>query len=99
MSRFLRAGLMRDRIDDIIEASSMLLREVDPRNEKLRALAQDIADMAADLSEFIARWDCEPLIYTGRGTTDEIIALLDSLLNKAEGMAKSLKGDTKRPPD
>ena len=75
----------------------MLLQEVDPRNGKLRSLAQDIKDIASDLSEFIARWDCEPLIYTGRGTTDEIIAMLDSLLNRAEGMARDLKDTVKMP--
>lgn len=75
----------------------MLLREVDPRDEKLRRLAEDIRDIAQDLRDFITRWDCEPLIYTGHGTTDEIIALLDSLLTKAEGMAKDLRGSLKPP--
>lgn len=84
MSRFLRAGLIRDRIDDIVEASAMLLSDVDPDNERARDLAIDIAEMAKDLREFISRWECEPLIYTGRGTTDEVIRLLDSLLGKAE---------------
>ena len=91
MSRFLRAGLLRDRIDDILDASSMLLREVDPRDDKLRLLAEDIRDIAQDLRDFITRWDCEPLIYTGKGTTDQIITLLDGLLSRAEGMAKDLK--------
>lgn len=91
MSRFLRAGLMRDRIDDILEASSMLLREVDGRDDRLRLLAEDIRDIASDLRDFITRWDCEPLIYTGRGSTDEIIAMLDTLINRAEGMANDIK--------
>jgi hypothetical protein len=88
---------MRDRIDDILDASSMLLSEVDPRSERLRILAEDIRDIASDLRDFITRWDCEPLIYTGKGTTDEIIAMLDSLLNKAEGMARDLAADLGKP--
>ncbi len=89
---------MRDRIDDILDASALLLSEVDPRDEKLRRLAGDIRDIAQDLRDFITRWDCEPLIYTGRGTTDEIIAMLDALLNRAEGMAKGLQENLLKPP-
>lgn len=92
MSRFLRAGLLRDRIDDILDASELLLREIDPGNEKTRRLAEDIRDLAQDLRDFITRWSCEPLIYTGKGTTDEIISMLDGLLSKAEGMMADLQG-------
>lgn len=93
MSRFLRAGLIADRLNDIIEASSMLLGEIDPRDDKAGDLARDIGAIAADLKEFIARWECEPLIYTGRGTTDEVINLLDSLLSKARAAGRaSLRG-------
>jgi hypothetical protein len=91
VSRFLRAGLIRDRLDDIAEASAMLLRDVDPGDEKVRDLALDIAEMAKDLREFISRWECEPLIFTGRGSTDEIISLLDSLLSKADRAARRAK--------
>ncbi|MGE5580103.1 MAG: hypothetical protein ACM3WU_08690 [Bacillota bacterium] len=91
MSRFLRAGLLRDRIDDIVDASSLLVQEINLGDEKLRHLAADIRDLAQDLRDFIDRWDCEPLIYTGRGTTDEVISLLDGLLSKAEGMMKDIQ--------
>lgn len=97
MSRFLRAGLMRDRIDDILDASTMLLGEVDPRDNKLRLLAEDIRDLAQDLRDFMSRWECEPLIYTGRGTTDEVIALLDKLLTGDQGMVKNI-GEQKADP-
>lgn len=90
MSRFLRAGLLRDRIDDIVDASSQLVKEINLGDQKIRRLAADIRDMALDLRDFIDRWDCEPLIYTGRGSTDEIISLLDGLLSKAEGMMRDL---------
>jgi len=92
LSRFLRAGLLRDRIDDIVDAASQLVQEINLGDAKLRRLAADIRDMAQDLRDFIDRWECEPLIYTGRGTTDEIISLLDGLLSKAEGMMKDLQG-------
>jgi hypothetical protein len=87
MSRFLRAGLIRDRIDDIVEASLMLLRDAGKKDERIRDLALDIVEMARELREFISRWECEPLIYTGKGSTDEIISLLDSLLQRSERAA------------
>jgi len=92
VSRFLRVGMIRDKIEDIVDASSMLLDIVDRGRadsfEKVKEIASDIKTMAHDLKEFISRWDCEPIIYTGRGTTDEIIKMLDRLIIKAES-AKS----------
>lgn len=90
MSRFLRVGVIADRLDDIIEASSLILECADSGEEeslaKIKELAGDIREMARGLKEFISRWDCEPIIYTGRGTTDEIINMLDQLISKAESL-------------
>ncbi len=90
MSRFLRVGIFLDRLDDIAEAAQMLREATksDDGQELLRAteLAADIESMATELRDFISRWNCEPLIYTGEGTTEEIINLLDTLLSNAEGI-------------
>ena len=87
MSRFLRAGMIRDRLDDIVEASLMLLQDLDAGSEKAKSHALDIVEMAKELREFICRWECEPLIYTGRGSTDEVISTLDALISAAETKA------------
>jgi hypothetical protein len=88
VSRFLRVGIFLDRLDDIAEAAQMLHEAAESGGDeglsKSRELASDIESMAKDLRDFIARWNCEPLIYTGEGTTDEIIHLLDTLLLNAE---------------
>jgi len=89
MSRFLRVGMIMDRIDDILEATTMLLEQISSEDAganlpKAREMAEDIRAMALDLREFISRWDCEPIIYTGRGTTDEVITMLDQLISRAE---------------
>lgn len=90
MSRFLRVGIFLDRLDDIAEAAHMLIEAAESDDDQglLRAteLATDIESMATELKDFIARWNCEPLIYTGDGTTEEIINLLDTLLSNAEGI-------------
>lgn len=83
MSRFLRVGLISDRIGDIIEASSILLGRIDPQDERSLETAKDILAMATDLRQFLARWSSEPIIYTGGGTTDQVIDMLDALLSKA----------------
>jgi hypothetical protein len=88
VSRFLRVGIFLDRLEDIAEAAGMLSDVVrssgDVNLAKAVELAEDIESMAKELLNIIARWNCEPLIYTGAGTTEEIITLLDSLLKDAE---------------
>jgi len=88
VSRFLRVGIFLDRLEDIAEAASMLSEaaksEEDTELARAMELADDIESMARELRDFIARWNCEPLIYTGKGTTEEIINLLDTLLTNAE---------------
>lgn len=92
MSRFLRVGVISDRIGDIIEASSMLMNKIDPDDEESLEIAKDILAMATDLKQFLARWSSEPIIYTGRGTTDEVIGMLDALLSRqADGAPAGLR--------
>jgi len=49
-----------------------------------RELAMDIESMVSEIIDFISRWDCEPLIYIGKGTTDQVIAFLDALITQAQ---------------
>ena len=88
MSKFLRAGIFRDRLNDIKEASQMLQNALDSGGEeelgKSRELAMDIESMVCEIIDFISRWDCEPLIYIGKGTTDQVIAFLDALITQTQ---------------
>lgn len=88
MSRFLRVGIFLDRLEDIAEAANLLSEAIqsgeDANLPKALELAHDIETMAKELLNVITRWNCEPLIYTGKGTTEEIINLLDTLLENAE---------------
>jgi hypothetical protein len=87
MSRFLRVSVINDRIQDIIEASSMLLeslQQTETCDAKQKEMAADIYSLAVDLKSFISQWECEPIIYTGQGSTDDIISMLDRLITKAE---------------
>jgi hypothetical protein len=82
MSRFLRVGFISDRIGDIIEASSLLLERMDEGDERAETV-RDILAMANEVRDFLSRWSSEPIIYTGAGTTDDIIRMLDSLITEA----------------
>jgi hypothetical protein len=83
MSRFLRVGFLSDRIGDIIEASLLLLERIGDGDDRAKEMVKDILAMATDMRDFLSRWSSEPIIYTGRGTTDEVISMLDSLLTEA----------------
>ncbi|HHY69976.1 MAG TPA: hypothetical protein PLB36_04900 [Bacillota bacterium] len=87
MSKFLRAGILRDRLSDIVEASRMLQEALDSGEEgprRCKELAMDIESMANEIIDFMSYWNCEPLIYLGEGTTDEVIGFLDKLIYEAE---------------
>jgi len=91
MSRFLRVGFISDRIDDIIEASSLLLERMDKDDERAE-IVKDILAMANDVRSFLSRWSSEPIIYTGAGTTDDVIRMLDSLITEARERSTALTG-------
>lgn len=58
-----------------------------------RELAMDIESMVTEIIDFISRWDCEPLIYIGKGTTDQVIAFLDALITQTQsGKDEDLRG-------
>ncbi len=88
MSKFLRVGIFRDRLNDIKEASQLLQEALDSGGEeglgRSRELAMDIESMVTEIIDFISRWDCEPLIYIGKGTTEQVIAFLDALITQAQ---------------
>ncbi len=84
MSKFLRVGLIADTINDIIEASSLLMDKTDKDEPGTRQIARDIHDMATNLLEFMSRLSSEPIIYTGEGSTDQVIDMLERLLKQTE---------------
>ena len=89
MSRFLRVGFISDRIGDMIEASLLLLEKMDEGDERAE-IVKDILSMATDVRDFLSRWSSEPIIYTGPGTTDDVIRMLDSLITKARERSPAL---------
>ncbi|MGR6836024.1 hypothetical protein [Syntrophomonas erecta] len=78
MTNFLPAGIIKDTITDILAKSTELQKDLtEQRLFQVKQGLKDIEDMAAELAVFLERLSCEPLIYTGTGTTEEVIKRLE----------------------
>jgi len=82
MSNFLPAGIIKDTITDIHQKVLELKNERDLLRLK-RGLGE-IEDMTLDLAVFLEKLSCDPLIYTGAGSTEEVIKRLDWALTFSE---------------
>lgn len=95
MTNFLPACFIKERIAEIGEGLDYLLtvlQEADGNHEpgsehlsekvseEVRQVIGNLKLKAAETSEFMQRFPSDPLIYTGEGSTDQVIAMLESLL-------------------
>lgn len=81
MTYFLPAGIISDRVLDLLEMVCRLEEnlnkaEIDPHPEEI----ESIKAIVQELAEFIQSFSCQPLIYTGKGTTEEVIDRLEWIL-------------------
>jgi hypothetical protein len=75
MTNFLPSGIIKDTITDIYQKVQELKNEGDlPRLQKG---LEEIEEMALELAIFLEKLSCDPLIYTGAGSTEEVIKRLD----------------------
>lgn len=82
MTNFLPSGIINDTITDIYQKLLELKNERDLLRLK-RGLGE-IEDMTLDLAIFLEKLSCDPLIYTGAGSTEEVIQRLDWALTFSE---------------
>ncbi|MEN6460856.1 MAG: hypothetical protein ABFC94_05730 [Syntrophomonas sp.] len=85
MSLFLPAGIIADNVSDLAEKVAELRAYFEQGDmirlkESLRNLEEIIFDMAV----FLETLSCQPLIYTGKGSTDEVIKRLEWALTLVE---------------
>ncbi len=82
MTNFLPAGIILDQLEDIIQYACRLEQALAQQEGlgEMRDLSQKIATAAGEILEFLRRFPCQPLVYTGSGTTEEVIARLEWLL-------------------
>jgi len=85
MTNFLPAGIINETISDINQkAREMKSYLAEDRLDNLKKALDELEEMALDLWVFIERFQCEPLIYTGPGKTDEVIKRLEWALAFSE---------------
>jgi hypothetical protein len=85
MTNFLPAGIINETISDINQkAREMKSYLAEDRLDELKKSLDALEEMALDLWVFIERFQCEPLIYTGPGKTDEVIKRLEWALAFSE---------------
>lgn len=78
MTNFLSAGIINDTISDINQKTAETRKYLDEgKIEEVAKGLMEIENMALDLWVFIERFECQPLIYTGSGSTDEVIKRLE----------------------
>ena len=82
MSNFLPAGIISDTVEQIIFKADELVQAMaeEEKGEGLpdwRDKAAEIEEIAFGLSIFLEKLSCQPLIYTGPGTTEEVVRRLD----------------------
>ncbi len=78
MTNFLPAGIINETISDINQKARELKQHLaDNKLDELRKTLDELEEMALELWIFIERFQCEPLIYTGQGKTEEVIKRLE----------------------
>ncbi|MGI5880396.1 MAG: hypothetical protein ACOX6L_07370 [Syntrophomonadaceae bacterium] len=82
---FLPAGIINDTIADI-HAKSIELQKLMATHDlhSLKQGLREIEDMALELAVFLQNLSCQPLIYTGSGSTEEVIRRLEWALTFSE---------------
>lgn len=98
MTNFLSAGIINETISDINQkAREMKQFLAESRLDELKKSLDELEEMALDLWVFIERFQCEPLLYTGPGKTDEVIKRLEwALAFSEEDLEQALKAINNR---
>ena len=93
MTNFLPEGMINETISDINQkAREMKTFLAENRLDQLQKALEELEEIALDLWVFIERFQCEPLIYTGPGKTDEVIKRLEwALAFSEEDLEQMLK--------
>ncbi|MDD3853484.1 MAG: hypothetical protein PHD40_07500 [Syntrophomonadaceae bacterium] len=82
---FLPAGIINDTVADI-HAKAIELQELMASHDlyHLKQGLREMEDMALELAVFLQTLSCQPLIYTGSGSTEEVIRRLEWALTFSE---------------
>jgi hypothetical protein len=103
MTNFLPAGIITDSLSEIFQKLAVLsTQSAAAENDGLTEGLNEVKDKTLDLLLFLQNLSCQPLIYTGRGGTEEVIKRLDWALtftedNDAAELLKAYRKKQKKP--
>ncbi len=85
MTNFLPAGMINETLEDICQ-KILEIKEKLAQSDTVYVQKglQELEEMTLDLWVFIEKFTCQPLIYTGPGSTEEIIKRLEWALAFSE---------------
>lgn len=85
MTNFLPAGIINDTVIEIQAKCAELQKDLAAQNlYRIKQGIKEIEDLTVELAVFLERLSCQPLIFTGPGTTEEIIRRLEWALTFTE---------------
>lgn len=97
MTNFLPVAMIGEGLEDIVKKLDCLVDGLDSVDlETLKKELEAVKRSAEEILEFLGRFSCGPLIYTGKGTTEEVIERLEWLLAFAEAEGGSGLGSPPR---
>lgn len=85
MSLFLPAGILSDNVSDLAEKVAELRAYFEQGDRvRLKESIRQLEEIIFDMAVFLESLSCQPLIYTGKGSTDEVIKRLEWALTLVE---------------
>lgn len=85
MTYFLPAGMISDNVKDLTEKIAAVRASYEQRDMlRLKEGINDMEELILELAVFLERLSCQPLIYIGKGNTEEVIRRLDWALTFIE---------------
>ncbi|NLO22444.1 MAG: hypothetical protein GX119_10680 [Syntrophomonadaceae bacterium] len=84
MTNFLPAGIINENLEEIAQRIDRLRALTQESSQDIQQEVQVLAQLTLELRLFISSFTCQPLIYTGSGSTEEIIKRLEWALAFSE---------------
>ncbi|MGE5380946.1 MAG: hypothetical protein ACM3NT_07755 [Methylocystaceae bacterium] len=78
-TNFLPAGIINEQLQEICDLAASLAA-YESADEQVTVISARIYEITSELVSFINGFTSQPLIFTGMGTTEEVIARLEWLL-------------------
>lgn len=94
-TNFLPVGMINEQLQEIAELAAQLVC-YEGADQQVTEIGARLYELTTELLSFINGFTSQPLIFTGQGSTEEIIARLEWLLTFADGEPQTAPLKTKK---